>query len=118
MIASAQYTIVDLNDPIQQGTAPSSPVSGMLWLDTSATPPMLKRYDGETWAEVGAGTDALDKLNQLAASSELVVGTQTTATSAWTGVCGLSALKDGQQLTYWLPTASASAAVTLSLIHI
>lgn len=115
MIASAQYTIVDLNDPIQQGTAPSSPVSGMLWLDTSATPPMLKRYDGKAWAEVGAGSDALDKLDRLTASSELVVGTQTAATSAWTGLCGLPSLKDGQQLTYWLPFASTSTAVTLTL---
>lgn len=31
MIAQAQKTIVDLNDPIQQGTAPAAPVTGMLW---------------------------------------------------------------------------------------
>lgn len=31
MIAQAQKTIVDLNDPIQQGTAPAVPVTGMLW---------------------------------------------------------------------------------------
>ena len=30
MIAGAQYTIVDLSDPIQQGTAPANPVTGML----------------------------------------------------------------------------------------
>ena len=36
MIAQAQITIADLNDPIQQGEAPASPVPGMLWLDTSS----------------------------------------------------------------------------------
>ena len=46
MIAGAQYTIVDLSDPIQQGTAPANPVTGMLWLDTSASPPMLRRWNG------------------------------------------------------------------------
>lgn len=31
MIAQAQKTIVDLNDPIQQGTDPAAPATGMLW---------------------------------------------------------------------------------------
>lgn len=31
IIAQAQKTIVDLNDPIQQGTAPAAPLEGMLW---------------------------------------------------------------------------------------
>lgn len=52
MIAGAQYTIVDLNDPIQQGTAPSSPKVGMLWLDTGKNPPLLKRYTGSEWTVV------------------------------------------------------------------
>lgn len=53
MISIAQYTIVDLSDPIQQGTAPSNPIDGMLWMDTSASPPVLKRYNGTDWEEVG-----------------------------------------------------------------
>ena len=52
MIAAAQYTIVDLLDPVQQGTAPSSPVTGMLWLDTSTTPETLKRWSGSKWIVV------------------------------------------------------------------
>ena len=59
MIASAHITIADLNDPIQQGTAPASPVSGMLWLDTSLTPPLLKRYTGTGW-EVVNDSSALE----------------------------------------------------------
>lgn len=34
---------------IQASSAPSSPVTGMLWLDTSAVPYELKRYNGTTW---------------------------------------------------------------------
>jgi len=49
MIAQAQFTIVDINDPIQQGAAPSAPVEGMLWLDTSLNPPVLKRWSGSEW---------------------------------------------------------------------
>ena len=52
MIASAHITISDLNDPIQQGTAPASPVEGMLWLDTSVEPPQLRRWDGLVWGTV------------------------------------------------------------------
>ena len=57
MIAQAQITIVDLNDPIQQGEAPASPVPGTLWLDTSAVPNLLRRWDGTGWVECGADVD-------------------------------------------------------------
>ena len=30
VIAQGQKTLVDLNDPIQQGSAPATPVQGML----------------------------------------------------------------------------------------
>jgi hypothetical protein len=35
VIASAQITICDLNDPVKQGDEPQNPVLDMLWLDTS-----------------------------------------------------------------------------------
>lgn len=57
MIAQAQITIADLNDPIQQGEAPASPVPGMLWLDTSSIPNLLKRWDGTNWVECSADVD-------------------------------------------------------------
>ena len=57
MIAQAQITIVDLNDPIQQGEAPASPVPGTLWLDTSAVPNLLRRWDGTGWVECGVDAD-------------------------------------------------------------
>lgn len=52
VITSAQYTIVDLYDPVQQGTAPENPVADMLWIDTSVTPNLLKRWDGIEWVTV------------------------------------------------------------------
>lgn len=52
VIARAIRTIADLNDPIQQGTAPSDPAIGMLWLDTSKSPPVLARWSGSAWERV------------------------------------------------------------------
>ena len=53
VIAQSQKTLVDLNDPVQQGTVPANPVTGLLWLDTSQSPPILKRYTGAEWEVVG-----------------------------------------------------------------
>ena len=117
MIAGAQYTIVDLSDPIQQGTAPANPVTGMLWLDTSASPPMLRRWNGTSWEDVGdsgAGAEALEEINKLKAWNEIVVGTQTSATASWTGTVSFDSMTDGMQITYWLPQTSGSSA-TLNL---
>lgn len=47
--------------------------------------------------------------------SEVVVGTQTAATNAWTGVASFSTLTDGQQISYWLPYAGNSSGATLNL---
>ena len=44
-----------------------------------------------------------------------VIGTQTAATSAWTGVLPLPALYDGLTIAYYLPYASGSDSVTLEL---
>ena len=52
---------------IKQSTAPSSPVVGQLWLDTSTNLNQLKRWTGSTWAkatpttatEVGAETNII-----------------------------------------------------------
>lgn len=114
MIAGAQYTIVDLSDPIQQGTAPANPVTGMLWLDTSVSPPSLRRWNGSAWEVVGDAGAAMDAVEQLKAQTDIIVGTQTATTAAWTGVSALSALTDGTQITYWLPQTSGSNA-TLNL---
>jgi len=50
-----------------------------------------------------------------AGGGEIIVGTQASSTSAWTGVASFSTLTDGQQIVYWLPIAATSTAVTLEL---
>ena len=35
--------------PEKAGTAPSTPVSGQLWTDTSVSPNLVRYYDGTTW---------------------------------------------------------------------
>lgn len=48
-IAVAQFTIVDLSDYIVSATAPSNPITDLLWLDTSVTPNVWERWDGSAW---------------------------------------------------------------------
>lgn len=51
LVTSAQLTLVDLNDAIIAGTAPASPVVDTLWIDTSLSPPRLKKWNGSAWIE-------------------------------------------------------------------
>lgn len=42
-------------EKVYQGvTAPASPGAGTLWLDTSQSPHMMKRYNGVSWQSIGA----------------------------------------------------------------
>ena len=106
MIAASQITIRDENDMQIVATAPANPTVNTLWLDISVTPNMLKRWNGTAWVDCGAQPVA----------NEIVVGTQTAATGAWTGIASFAQLVDGQQITYWLPYAGSGAAtLTLTL---
>ncbi|MFL0495711.1 hypothetical protein [Priestia megaterium] len=53
IIASGTMTLTDLNDAIIAGTAPSNPAVNTLWIDTSVTPNMLKKWSGSVWVNVG-----------------------------------------------------------------
>ncbi|MGG0387846.1 hypothetical protein ABEZ76_07670 [Priestia megaterium] len=53
IIASGTMTLTDLNDAIIAGTAPSNPAINTLWIDTSITPNMLKKWSGSAWVNVG-----------------------------------------------------------------
>jgi len=68
MLAQTQYTIVDLSDPIVSGTAPAAPTEDMLWLDTSQTPSVLKRWTGSEWEEVS--DDQVGGVNLIADSAK------------------------------------------------
>jgi len=58
--------------------------------------------------------DDLASVSVTGGGTEMIVGTQTTNTAAWTGVATFSELKDGLQIAYWLPYTSGSN-VTLEL---
>ena len=75
-------------------------------------------YDAHIEAQDAQDTadEALDAAQQALSNTEVIVGTQTAATGAWTGVASFSELKDGQQIVYWLPYAgSGSATLNLTL---
>lgn len=65
IIANAQITIVDLSDPIISNTTPPSPSQDMLWLDTSKTPNVLKRWNGSSWVVVNDTKDLENKVSVL-----------------------------------------------------
>ena len=49
-------------------------------------------------------------------TGEIIVGTQTGVTGSWTGVANFDVLKDGQEITYWLPyNGSGNATLNLTL---
>ena len=58
--------------------------------------------------------DDLASISVSGSGPEFIVGTQTATSAAWTGNASFSELKDGQQITYWLPYGSSSS-VTLEL---
>lgn len=57
MLAIAQITIRDEKDMIVSSSAPTSPSTDTIWLDTSVTPHKLKRWNGSQWVECGADVD-------------------------------------------------------------
>lgn len=82
VIATGTYTIVDLYDPIQQGTAPVSPVISMLWLDTSLVPNLLKRWNGTTWDIVNDTSTLASRVTdaELLITDEAIVATVRSST--------------------------------------
>ena len=56
-ISNTNTNVIDSNDPIISDSAPSDPVCGQLWLDTSITPNVLKIFN-----ELGEWTDCTNKI--------------------------------------------------------
>ena len=48
----------------QASAAPENPATGMLWLDISAEPMTLKRWDGSAWDEISDYTGQIETINE------------------------------------------------------
>lgn len=103
VIAAASRTIIDLFDPIQQGTEPLPPVMDMLWLDTSLDPNQIKRWDGTAWTVVN-DTSTLD--SRITAAELLITDDAIVATVR-------SSLEYGNDLDSRVLTADYEAQVSL-----
>lgn len=53
-------TIMDMNDAIITGTAPSNPTNGTLWIDSSQNPNVLKQWNGTAWVTQSLSLANLD----------------------------------------------------------
>ena len=53
MLACAQITIRQAQDWEVSATAPVHPAPNTLWLDTSVSPHVMKRWNGSAWVSVG-----------------------------------------------------------------
>ena len=86
--------------------------SEITWTDNSVT------YTTAVLANAlnDANSNANNALDTAANITPFITGTQTSATGAWTGIALFSELKDGQQITYWLPYAgNGNATLNLTL---
>jgi len=78
----AQFTITDFNDVNISTTAPSTPITDQLWLDSSITPNQLKRWNGSKWIVVN---------EVLVGGRNYIKGTETPKTITGTNVSNQSA---------------------------
>jgi len=67
-LATGTISLVDMNDAIVSGTAPENPTVGTLWLDTSVTPNMMKKWGGSSWVDIGEldpnYSDTIENINK------------------------------------------------------
>ena len=81
-IATAQITIADLSDPIISGSTPSSLVEDMLWLDTSVSPNVLKRYNNGAWFVVNDTSSLVTRITaaEQKITDDAIISTVTNST--------------------------------------
>src|SRR5437763_12483996 len=62
ILATSQLTLTDLHDAIISGSAPTNKVDGMLWVDSSQSPPVLKKWDetNTVWVTQSLSLQGLD----------------------------------------------------------
>ena len=73
-IAAAQFTIRDDNDISISSEPPQDPVENQLWLDTSTTPNILKRWNGAGWVVIVDSGDIYESISTsiTSATSEIL----------------------------------------------
>ncbi|PGC45100.1 carbohydrate-binding protein CenC, partial [Bacillus toyonensis] len=59
--ATGFLTLIDLNDALISGSAPSNPTTGTLWIDSSVKPNIMKMWDGKSWVVQSLDLASLDK---------------------------------------------------------
>ncbi|PGB80966.1 carbohydrate-binding protein CenC [Bacillus toyonensis] len=59
--ATGFLTLIDLNDALISGSAPSNPTTGTLWIDSSVKPNVMKMWDGKSWVVQSLDLASLDK---------------------------------------------------------
>ncbi|WP_144497379.1 carbohydrate binding domain-containing protein [Bacillus toyonensis] len=59
--ATGFLTLLDLNDALISGSAPSNPTIGTLWIDSSVKPNVMKMWDGKSWVVQSLDLASLDK---------------------------------------------------------
>jgi len=66
--------------PEASGTAPSSPVTGQMWTDTSLTPPVDKYYNGTSWVRMDGGDIPDDTITNAKVASGAAIALSKLAT--------------------------------------
>ncbi|WP_291653787.1 hypothetical protein [Clostridium sp.] len=81
--AIGQITIRDENDITISNTAPIKPIRDEMWLDTSKSPSILKRYNGSTWDVVNDYSEVIEDVE------EKIIANTTAITVAQGQISGL-----------------------------
>lgn len=106
--AGWSVTVREASSQIVAGTnMTSSYANGTLTLNATG--------GGGTTLTAGDGLDITNDVIKNTQGIEYIVGTQTAATAAWTGVSTDETLKVGKIIAYYLPYAGTSTAATLTL---
>ena len=107
--STAESASTAANEAKTTADAASSTASAAQSTADSATTVANTAQTTATAAQTTANQVATD----LTEKAAVIKGTQTAATYNWTGVAPFNELKDGMQITYWLPYSCSGTAVSL-----
>ena len=100
--------------PESAGTAPSSPVVGQLWTDTSVTPKVVRTWDGSAWVALNAYAGTTAGTFAAGNDTRITGAEQTTNKGAASGYAPLDASTrlPAANLPVAIPAAGLSGATT------